>query len=175
LKTGEGTIQKAIGTFQTITEFSEASGHHYTSTYVGLMESAKYSTQDIIAETLKANGTIGDKFTLYRINKQIVVGVPDDYTVEDYNENIAGTHFVYPLATPQTFHCEPLILETLKGVNNIWADTGDAAVEFKQDIQTYIDSRLSSGTRSLSLAKAPVEEKEETKQEEQEGDDSLTR
>lgn len=80
----------------------------------------------------------------------------------------------YELDTPLTFHCEPLILETLKGANNIWADTGDTAVEYKQDIQTYIDSRLSSGTRSLSLAKAPVET-EETKQEEQEGDESLTR
>lgn len=95
-------------------------------------------------------------------------------SADDFKQAVSGQILTYTLATPQTFHTEPLNLDTLKGVNNIWADTGDTAVEYKQDIQTYIDSRLSSGTRSLSLAKAPVE-KEETKQEEQEGDESLTR
>ncbi len=172
LKTGEGIIKKGIGTFPTITEYAEdLSGHHYTSVYVGGMETAQGKKQDIIAETVKADGSLGDKFAVYRINKQVVVGVPDNYTVEDYNTNIAGTKFAYPLATPQTFHTDSLNLDTLEGVNNIWADTGDTAVEYKQDIQTYIDNRLSSGTRSLSLAKAPIETKEDTKQEEQEGDE----
>ena len=88
-------------------------------------------------------------------------------TANDMFEAVGSFGISYPLATPQTFHTDPLNLDTLEGVNNIWADTGDTAVDYKQDIQTYIDSRLSSGTRSLSLAKAPVEE--ETKQEEQEG------
>lgn len=96
------------------------------------------------------------------------------YTAADFKTAVTGHKLVYPLATPQTFHTDPLNLDTIEGVNNIWADTGDTAVEYKQDIQTYIDNRLSSGTRSSSLAKAPVET-EETKQEEQEGDESLTR
>lgn len=92
-------------------------------------------------------------------------------SADDFKQAVSGQTLTYTLATPQTFHTTPLNLDTLKGVNNIWADTGDTAVEFKQDIQTYIDSRLSSETRSLSLAKAP----EETKQEEQEGDEPSER
>ena len=37
---------------------------------------------------------------------------------------------VYPLATPITIPLTPQEISTLKGQNNVWADTGDVAVEY---------------------------------------------
>lgn len=107
-------------------------------------------------ETATTTITLGD--TIYGGSLDVTNGTLTSTKAQD------GTDLPDPVVTTIT----PTEINTLKGVNNIWADTGDTAVEYKQDIQTYIDSRLSSGTRSLSLAKAPVETKEETKQEEQE-------
>ena len=123
-----------------------------------------------VPQPSRANNTISSS-----VNTKNVDVIDNRYTSKnDFVEGVTGHKLVYELATPQTFHIDPLNLDTLKGVNNIWADTGDTAVEYKQDIQTYIDSRLSSGTRSLSLAKVPIET-EETKQEEQEGDEDVNR
>ena len=57
----------------------------------------------------------------------------------------AGTpvQVAYFLATPITYHLTPTEVRTLLGTNNIWADTGDSAVEYRADIQKYIDKRLS--------------------------------
>lgn len=117
-----------------------------------------YEPYTATASTINLGGTI------YGGSVDITSGTVTSTKAQD------GTDLPDPVVTT----IDPTIINTLKGVNNIWADTGDTAVEFKQDIQTYIDSRLSSGTMSLSLAKVPVET-EETKQEEQEGDESLTR
>lgn len=53
-------------------------------------------------------------------------------TVADFKTANANTQLVYPLATPYTIDLpdgEPII--TLNGTNNIYADTGDCAVEYK--------------------------------------------
>lgn len=102
------------------------------------------------------------------VNGLIIRPITGYSSATAFYEGIGEFTFSYLLATPVEVTLTPEQINTLKGVNNIWADTGDTAVEYKQDIQTYIDNRLSSGTRSLSLAKAPVETKAETKQEEQE-------
>lgn len=77
------------------------------------------------------------------------------------------------LPDPVVIQISPTELSTLKGVNNIWADTGDVTVEYRADVQLYIDKKIAEavgGNRSLSLSKSAPEEvkEEETKQEEQE-------
>jgi len=37
---------------------------------------------------------------------------------------------VYPLSTPQTIQLPPCLIDTLEGVNNIWADTGDTTAQY---------------------------------------------
>ena len=44
-----------------------------------------------------------------------------------------GAQVVYPLATPITYQLTPQEVSTLLGDNNIWADTGDVAVEYRAD------------------------------------------
>lgn len=117
-----------------------------------------YEPYTATASTINLDGTI------YGGSVDVTNGTVTSTKAQD------GTDLPEPVVTT----IDPTMINTLKGVNNIWADTGDTSVEFKQDIQTYIDSRLSSGTRTLNLAKAPVET-EETKQEEQEGDEDVNR
>ena len=51
---------------------------------------------------------------------------------------------VYPLATPFTVQLTPAQLSTLLGTNNLWADTGDVAVEYRADTKRYIDGVASA-------------------------------
>jgi hypothetical protein len=43
---------------------------------------------------------------------------------------VAGVKLVYELATPQTIQLPPCPIDTLEGVNNIWADTGDTTLQY---------------------------------------------
>ena len=47
-------------------------------------------------------------------------------------------HFLYPLATPISFHVDPQTITTLLGENNIWSDAGDVEVTYAADIGLYI-------------------------------------
>ena len=51
-------------------------------------------------------------------------------TVEDLLIALSGAQFVYPLATPTTIQLPPCPIDTLQGMNNIWANTGDTTVSF---------------------------------------------
>lgn len=53
------------------------------------------------------------------------------------------TQIWYKLATPLTVQLTPSQLSTLLGQNNIWADTGNVAVEYRADTKRYIDSKFS--------------------------------
>ena len=48
---------------------------------------------------------------------------------------------MFELATPVTYQLTPTQIETLLGVNNIWADCGDVSVDYRADTKLYIDSR----------------------------------
>ena len=51
-------------------------------------------------------------------------------TEADFLTKYADIMFVYPLATPQTIQLPPCPIDTLEGVNNIWADTGDTTLQY---------------------------------------------
>lgn len=54
-----------------------------------------------------------------------------------------GAQVVYKLATPITYQLtNQQVTETLKGTNNIWADTGDVTVGYKADTKLYIDKKF---------------------------------
>ena len=42
----------------------------------------------------------------------------------------SGAQVVYPLSTPQTIQLPPCPIDTLEGVNNIWADTGETTLQY---------------------------------------------
>ena len=50
-----------------------------------------------------------------------------DFKTALSNQNLV---IVYPLATPMTIQLPPCPIDTLLGVNNIWADTGDTTLQY---------------------------------------------
>lgn len=56
----------------------------------------------------------------------------DRYTnANDFVNAISGIQIMFKLATPVTYNLTALeVIETLQGINNIYADTGDVTVEF---------------------------------------------
>ena len=58
----------------------------------------------------------------------------------------------YEKANPQTVALpdgEPIT--AFNGVNNVWNDSGDTTVEYKQGIQEYIDAKLGNNNRGVNL------------------------
>lgn len=63
---------------------------------------------------------------------------------------------VYELATPQTYTLTTSdLIKTLRGANNIWADTGDISVEYRADVGLYID-KLTGSTETDMVADANI-------------------
>lgn len=55
---------------------------------------------------------------------------------------MSGVMLTYRLATPTPIYCEPTEIKSLKGDNNVWADTGDTSVEYRADTKLYIDKKI---------------------------------
>lgn len=55
---------------------------------------------------------------------------------------MTGIKLCYPLATPTTYQLTPSTINTLLGVNNVWADSGDVTIEYYADTKLYIDKKL---------------------------------
>lgn len=59
----------------------------------------------------------------------------------------------YKLETPVSYDLTALeVIETLKGVNNIFCDTGDVlSVEYSADTKLYVDGKISEGMKLIAL------------------------
>ena len=53
-----------------------------------------------------------------------------EMTAADFKTAMNGVQLMYPLATPTTIQLPPCPIDTLEGVNNIWADTGDTTLQY---------------------------------------------
>ena len=51
---------------------------------------------------------------------------------------------VYELATPTTYQLTPTQIHALLGQNNIWADCGDVEVQYKADVQRWVEKMLNA-------------------------------
>lgn len=73
------------------------------------------------------------------------VGVPTTIaSVSDWQTYLGNDplDIVYPLATPTTYQLTPTEVDTLLGINNIWADTGDATVEYRADTALFVENKV---------------------------------
>ena len=94
-----------------------------------------------------------DKAVGYIYAKNICVR-DDDYTdATDFATAMSGVQLVYELETPITYTLTPQEAETLLGVNNIWADTGDTSLAYRADTKLYVDGICADCNSML----APVE------------------
>jgi len=81
--------------------------HRYALYYPTGIKSVSGAIDDCICDKLSFVSSMGDYFGYYHASNMIVVCVPDNYTVEQYNANIAGNKLLYPLATPTTEQSTP--------------------------------------------------------------------
>ena len=63
-------------------------------------------------------------------------------TAADFKTAVTGMMLVYRLATPITVQLTPHEVTALLGSNNIWADTGDSAVEYRADPTLYVQRKI---------------------------------
>lgn len=66
-------------------------------------------------------------------------------SIDEYVPNTSpstGAEVAYTLATPQTYQLTPTEVDTLLGINNIWADTGDVTVEYRADTSLFIEGKV---------------------------------
>lgn len=70
----------------------------------------------------------------------------------------AGTpvQIAYPLETAAEYQLTPQQLETLKGTNNVWSDTGDTDLTYIADTQMYIDNKFNELNAALLSTGANV-------------------
>ena len=61
---------------------------------------------------------------------------------ESFKEAMSGVQLCYELAEPIHYPLAPIEIKTLLGQNNVWADTGDAEVEYRASTKMYIDRKI---------------------------------
>lgn len=134
--TGKITLTHKIETIPTKTALTPSGSHYYVgTTYADMKNVGTTRTDDIKSEVVPFNNVLGDYFCYYHIQNICVIGVPDNYTIEEYNQNIAGTKIVYPLATPIVVYASNTAeIPTIVGENQVFADTGDVAVKFLETV-----------------------------------------
>jgi len=62
-----------------------------------------------------------------------------------------GAQVVYELATPIEIPLTPEVITLLKGENNIWTDAGTSEIEYKVDLQSYIQKLIDEASTTASL------------------------
>ena len=143
-------------TIPTITSFSISSGHKYKSNTISDMESAPQRAGDLYSAILTYNGALGDYFNIYHTGIYAVIGVPDNYTVEEYNQEIAGTKIYYPLATPTEINVEAVNFTAREGTNNIFANTGNLTAKFYKstvdNLETLVEQTKDLAPDVIALA-----------------------
>lgn len=102
------------------------------------------------SSNVSINGNMTDK-SLLRFSGYLVLR---DTSYSDYTElasGLSGGKLIYELATPIVIDLPdgtPII--TLNGTNNIYADTGDTSVVFKDSVSGYVEKKIAS-VQALAL------------------------
>ena len=97
--------------------------------------SDKGKGSNMLSSSYKVVYKISSNLLNYEISGLSVAGVVnvrnDDYSDANiFKTDMSGQKLVYELATPQTIQLPPCPIDTLEGVNNIWADTGDTTLQY---------------------------------------------
>ena len=100
------------------------------------------STSGLKNNAIRTNGTnlyiYDNRFTDLETARTILNGTP--------------VQFAYEIETPITYNLTDLdVIGTLKGLNNVWADTGDVSADYPADTKAYIAKELSATQQLLEL------------------------
>ena len=128
---------------------------------VGWADWLSSDINDSLSITFGAVGTASQNIYCRDVND--IEGVTDLASWKTYLSN-HNLHIVFPLNTPTESAITPEVFKTIKGENNFFTDCGDSTVEYKADVQLYIDKKTANN-RSLGLMMNPMSQPEETREE----------
>lgn len=101
-------------------------------------------TEEIVAadtEGISLHGQTGDFILL--INKSRLSSNTVSGLMSFFSDN--NMQIVYAIATPYpTIQLDPVVIESILGDNNIFADTGSVDVVYRADIALYIDKKINT-------------------------------
>lgn len=129
--------QTAAGVFRT------TSSADYSNSLDG--RCSCYATTTIAQPQNMPNNSICLLSNYWDANSRIVIKDSRYTTAADLKANMGEEEIVfYPSSSsyPITYQLSPTEVETMLGVNNIWADTGDSAVTYRAEVGLYIDKKL---------------------------------
>lgn len=69
-------------------------------------------------------------------------------SASDFKQAMSGVQLVYKLATPIEIPLTPEVITLLKGENNIWTDSGTNEIEYKVDLQSYINKLINANAQN---------------------------
>lgn len=80
-----------------------------------------------------------DSYILPSWNTYIYIRDDSITSVSDFLSNRGNEEVVFEIETPQTYQLTPTEVNTLLGVNNIFADTGDVSVQYSVDLNSLVN------------------------------------
>ena len=134
--------------------------HKYALYYPTGIKSVSGAIDDCVCDKLSFVSSMGDYFGYYHASNMLVVCVPDNYTVEQYNANVAGNKLLYPLATPTTEQSTPFAdpMSMVGATTEEYIDTRDIPCPVgaerqymgqSEDVVEIPSGSLSDGKRKL--------------------------
>jgi hypothetical protein len=129
-------------------------GRFFTDSLKGIIKNCNYSTEITSAKCSCYLSTTGKDASSRIINGSFGVdgvgrvyfydSAKDKKTAEQIKTELTGQQLVYELATPLEIPLTPEVITLLKGENNIWTDSGTSEIEYKVDLQTYINKLINA-------------------------------
>ena len=89
--------------------------------------------------------------TIQAGNTDIIIKDNRFTDVASFKTAMSGVQLCYELATPITYDIDPVTLTLLRGDNNVWADTGDTTLTYRQDVAILL-SKLTAQVAALNSA-----------------------
>lgn len=141
------TVDRAMVDLGSLTWSKRVSGVFYTWSLQNLVKAVSNNSQtaNTKCSALKL-GSYSDVYNNATLDYAISVGADSQLGAHcsayaeaaDFKSAMSGVQLVYELATPQTYQLTPTQIDSLLGLNNVWADSGDVTVEYIADTKLYI-------------------------------------
>ena len=146
------TVDRAMVDLGSLTWSKRVSGVFYTWSLQNLVKAVSNNSQtaNTKCSALKL-GSYSDVYNNATLDYAISVGADSQLGAHcsayaeaaDFKSAMSGVQLVYELATPQTYQLTPTQIDSLLGLNNVWADSGDVTVEYIADTKLYIQKVIS--------------------------------
>lgn len=154
-KTGKLSVKSAAVKISDLSWGYVSSVNYFMAT---MPTDAKTSSDDYICEIFKTIGYANDT-TMMDAATGVLARASEKwlakdtrYTTVDAFVSANGNHNIsYELTTPIEIQLTPQQMpELLKGVNNVWCDTGETEMVYIADNQLYIDQKIGESTAALN-------------------------